>query len=55
MLKYMSKDTKEMIKHCIQEPPTMDYQNAKKILGQEFGIYDRIKKSDQGLANHKNW
>ena len=39
VLKYMGRDTKEMIKHCIQEPPTMDYQNAKKILGEEFGIH----------------
>ena len=32
LLKYTSGNAKEMIRHCVQEPPTMGYQHAKKIL-----------------------
>ena len=37
LLKYTSGNAKEMIKHCIQEPPTMGYQHAKKILVEKYG------------------
>ena len=30
LLKYTSGNAKEMIKHCVQKPPFMDYQHAKK-------------------------
>ena len=32
LLKYTSGNAKEMIRHYVQEPPTMGYQHAKKIL-----------------------
>ena len=32
LLKYTSGNAKEIIKDCVQEPPTMDYQHANKIL-----------------------
>ena len=31
LLKYTSVNAKEMIKHCVQEPPTMGYQHVEKI------------------------
>ena len=37
LLKYTSGNAKEMIKHCIQEPPTMGYQYAQKILVEKYG------------------
>ena len=37
LLKYTSGNAKEMIKHCIQEPPIMGYQHAKKILVEKYG------------------
>ena len=37
LLKYTSGNAKEMIKHCVQEPPTMGYQHAKKILVEKYG------------------
>ena len=37
LLKYASGNAKEMIKHCAQEPPTMGYQHAKKILVKKYG------------------
>ena len=37
LLKYTSGNAKEMIKHCVQEPPTMGYQHAKKILVGKYG------------------
>ena len=37
LLKYTSGDAKEMIKYCVQEPPTMGYQHAKKILVEKYG------------------
>ena len=36
-LKYASGNSKEMIKHCVQEPPVMGYQHAKKILVEKYG------------------
>ena len=30
-------NVKEMIKHFVQEPPTMGYQHAKKILVEKYG------------------
>ena len=37
MLKYISVNAKEMIKCCVQEPPNMSYQHAKKILVEKYG------------------
>ena len=37
LLKYTNGNAKEMIKHCVQEPPTMGYQYVKKILLEKFG------------------
>ena len=31
LLKYTSVNAKEMIKHCVQEPPTVGYQYVEKI------------------------
>ena len=36
LLKYTSENAKEMIKHCVQEPPTLGYQRAKKILVEKY-------------------
>ena len=35
--KHASGNAKEMIKHCVQEPTTMGYQHAKKILVEKYG------------------
>ena len=37
LLKYTSGNVKEMMKHCVQEPPTMGCQHAKKILVEKYG------------------
>ena len=37
LLKYTSGNAKETIRHCVQEPPTMGYQHAKKILVEKYG------------------
>ena len=37
LLKYTNVNAREMIKHCVQEPPTMGYQHAKKILVEKYG------------------
>ena len=37
LLKYTNVNAREMIKHCVQEPPTMVYQHAKKILVEKYG------------------
>ena len=37
LLKYTSGNVKEMVKHCVQEATTMDYQHAKKILVEKYG------------------
>ena len=31
LLKYTSVNAKEMVKHCVQEPPTVGYQHVEKI------------------------
>ena len=36
LVKYTSRNTKEIIKHCVQEPPTMVYQHAKKIIVEKY-------------------
>ena len=35
-LKYTGGNAKEMIKHCVQESPTMGYQHTKKILVEKY-------------------
>ena len=37
LLKYTSGDAKEIIKLCVWKPPTIRYQNTKKILLQKHG------------------
>ena len=37
LLKYTSFNPKDMIKHCLQELPTMSYQHTKKILVEKYG------------------
>lgn len=36
LLKYTSFNPKDMIKHCLQELPTMSYQHTKKILVEKY-------------------
>ena len=36
LLKYTNGNAKEMVRHCVQEPPTMGYQQAKKILVEKY-------------------
>ena len=43
LLQYTSGNAKEMIKHCVQEPPTIGYQHAKKILVGKYGNPYHIK------------
>ena len=40
LLKYTSGNAKEMAKHCVQVPPAMDYQHAKKILVRKILLVD---------------
>ena len=37
LIKYTKGDPKEMIMHCVQQPATVGYDNAKKLLEQEYG------------------
>ena len=36
LINYTRGDAEEMIKHCVQIPPTMGYQYAKKILMEKY-------------------
>ena len=42
LLKYTSKNAKKMMKHCLQEPRTMDYQHAKKIQLEKYVNSDHV-------------
>ena len=33
----MTGDLKDMIQHCVQQPPSVSYRNAKKLLDQKYG------------------
>ena len=37
LIKYTKGDAKEMIKHCVQQHPTVGYKNAKDLLRQKYG------------------
>ena len=37
LIRYMTGDLKDMIQHCIQQPPSVSYRNAKKLLDQKYG------------------
>ena len=37
LIKYIKGDPKEMIKHCVQQPAAVGYDNTKKLLGQKYG------------------
>ena len=37
LIKYTKGDPKEMIKHCVQQPAAVGYDNAKKLLQQKYG------------------
>ena len=37
LIKYTKGDPKEMIKHCVQQPVAVRYNNAKKLLEQKCG------------------
>ena len=37
LIKYTKGDLKEMIKHCVQQPAAVGYDNAKKLLEQKYG------------------
>ena len=36
LVKYTSGNIEEMMKRCVHEPPTMSYQDAKKILVEKY-------------------
>ena len=37
LIRYMTGDLKDMIQHCRQQPPSVSYRNAKKLLDQKYG------------------
>ena len=37
LIRYTKDDPKDMIQHCVQQPPSVGYKNAKKILDQKYG------------------
>ena len=37
LIRYTKGDPKDMIQHCVQQPPSVGYKNAKKILDQKYG------------------
>ena len=37
LTKYTKDDPKKMIKHCVQQPAAVGYDNAKKLLEQKYG------------------
>ena len=37
LIRYAKSDPKDMILHCVQQPPSVGYKNAKKILNQKYG------------------
>ena len=37
LIKYTKGDPKKIIKHCIQQPAAVGYDNAKKLLQQRYG------------------
>ena len=37
LIKYTKGDAKEMIKHCVQQPPAEDFRNAKALLERNYG------------------
>ena len=37
MIRYTKEDPKDMIQHCVQQPPSVGYKNAKKILDHKYG------------------
>ena len=37
LIKYTRGDSKEMIKHCVQQPAVVGYDNAKELLVQKYG------------------
>ena len=42
LLQYTTGNAKEMIKHCVQEAPTIGYEHAKKILVENMEIYTML-------------
>ena len=37
LIRYTKGDPKDMIQHCVPQPPSIGYKNAKKILDQKYG------------------
>ena len=37
LIKYTDGQPKEMIKHCIQQPPAVGYKNARSLLEEKYG------------------
>ena len=58
LIRYTKSDPKDMILHCVQQPPLVGYKNAKKILNQKYGnpynimgVYRKEIKSWQQIRN----
>ena len=45
LIKYTKGEAKEIIKHCIQHPPKLEYQNALILLEKQYGDPFRIMSS----------
>ena len=43
LIKYTKGDAKEMIKHCVQQPPAQGFKNAKALLERKYGNPYNIK------------
>ena len=58
LIRYTKGDPKDMIQHCVQQPPSVGYKNAKKILDQKYGhpynimgVYRKEIKSRSQIRN----
>ena len=52
LIRYTKGDSKDMIQHCMEQPPSVGYKNAKKSLDQKYrnpynimGVYRKEIKS----------
>ena len=59
LIKYTKGDAKDIIKHCVQQPPTQGFKNAKALLKRKYGNpynnNDYVQERKQGLATSQEW
>ena len=53
LIRYTESEPKEMIKHCIQQPVSVGYKNARSLLEEKYGISHYIVAASQ--KEIKSW